>query len=43
MRDLNDEWFPCYETRKRIGLFYEYLECSKPALFDMPYRDPPAY
>ncbi|UBB19534.1 hypothetical protein [Comamonas odontotermitis] len=42
MRDLNDGWFPYYDTSKQIGLFYEYLQGSRPALLDMPHSDPHA-
>ncbi|MGF6211740.1 hypothetical protein [Comamonas sp. 4034] len=40
MRDLNDGWFPYYDTGKQIHLFYEYLEKSHPSLVDMPRENP---
>ncbi|UBB15399.1 hypothetical protein [Comamonas odontotermitis] len=40
MRDLNDGWFPYYDTGKQIHLFYEYLGKSHPSLLDMPKENP---
>ncbi len=40
MRDLNDGWFPYYDTGKQIHLFYEYLQAKHPHLLDMPRENP---
>lgn len=40
MRDLNDGWFPYYDSGKQVHLFYEYLQGDQPHLLDMPRMDP---
>ena len=40
MRDLNDGWFPYYDSGKQIHLFFEYLQADQPHILDMPRMDP---